>query len=180
VCRECENSLSFDRRPLRSTYRGLVPRAARAVLPDGYFHAVARGAGRRAIYRDDADRILFARLLAYTVGDHAWRVLATCLMGNHYHLVVETRREQLSDGMHRLNGRYAQAFNTRHARWGHVFGDRFGVRLLDEEERIVDVCRYVVDNPVRAGLCDRAEQWPWSRLTLEAGVGVSPFSLTRL
>jgi putative transposase len=157
-----------------------VPRSPRCVLPDGIFHVVARGVGRQPIYLDDADRLLFTRMLGYVVNDHGWRAFATCLMGNHYHLVVESLREPLSEGMRRLNGRYAQAFNARHERWGHLFGDRFGVRLLDEDERVVDVCRYVVENPVRAGLCRRAEDWRWSRLTLDAAVGVPPFSLRAL
>jgi len=154
-----------------------VPRPSRSTLPDGFFHVVARGVAKQAIYLDDADRYLFAGLLGYVVGDHAWRVVATCLMGNHYHLVLEARRQALSEGMRRLNGRYADAFNARRGRWGHVFGDRFGARSLEEESDIVRVCQYVVENPVRAGLCARADEWFWSRLTLDAAVGVPPFSL---
>jgi putative transposase len=159
-----------------AAYLRPMARTARSLLPDGVFHVTARGVARRPIYLDDEDRRLFAGLLGYIVEDHAWRVLATCLMGNHFHLVVDAEREQLSRGMHRLGGRYADAFNARYARAGHLFGDRFGARVVGDDEHLATVCGYVVDNPVRAGLCERAADWPWSRLTLDAGVGVSPFS----
>jgi putative transposase len=81
-------------------------------------------------------------------------------MTNHYHLVVEAFRQALSDGMQRLNGMYAQSFNTKHDRWGHLFGERFSCRPIDEDDLAV-VCSYVLDNPVRAGICDRLADWPW-------------------
>jgi REP element-mobilizing transposase RayT len=83
-------------------------------------------------------------------------------MGTHYHLVVETPVLRLSKGLQRLNGAYAQAFNRRHARTGHLFGDRFASWVVEDEEHLVAACRYVVENPVRAGLCAHAEEWRWS------------------
>ena len=87
---------------------------------------------------------------------------ALCLMTNHYHLVVETPRPQLSAGFHRLNGVYAQRFNNRHERRGHLFGDRFWSSVIDSEEYLAAVCRYVLGNPVRAGLCELSHDWPWT------------------
>ena len=83
-------------------------------------------------------------------------------MGTHYHLVVDTLRANLSRGMHRLNWLYALGFNERYELFGHVFADRFSVRAIESEEYLYDACAYVVLNPVRAGLCDRVEDWPWS------------------
>ncbi len=84
-------------------------------------------------------------------------------MGNHYHVVVETTRLRLSRGMQRLNGRYAEAFNKKYERTGHLFGGRFTVRLIEDERRLARVCGYVLANPVRAGLCESpADWWPWS------------------
>ena len=83
-------------------------------------------------------------------------------MGTHYHVVVETPHALLPLGAHFLNGRYAAAFNARHARQGHLFADRFGARLIEDEEYLAEVCLYVVNNPVRAGLCPTAIDWPWS------------------
>jgi REP element-mobilizing transposase RayT len=85
-----------------------------------------------------------------------------CLMANHYHLVVETEQWLLSLGMQRLNGRHAERFNARFKRSGHLWGDRFWVRLVQDEEHLVSVCEYVLNNPVRAGLVTNARDWPWS------------------
>jgi putative transposase len=83
-------------------------------------------------------------------------------MTNHYHLVVEATLIMLSGGFHRLNGIYAQTFNLRHGRHGHLFGDRFWSATIESEEHLQDACRYVVFNPVRAGLCEQPEEWRWS------------------
>jgi len=85
-----------------------------------------------------------------------------CLMTTHYHLVVHSTRLDLSLGVQRLNGRYAQLFNERHGRFGHLFADRFTSRVIETEDHMHEACRYVVENPVRARLCDAADEWPWS------------------
>jgi REP element-mobilizing transposase RayT len=121
-----------------------VARLQRADLPDGIYHVTARGVNRSPIFVDDDDRRLFLRLLADGAERFAWRCHAFCLMGTHYHLVVEALRELLSAGLHRLNGLYAQQFNKRHARTGHLFGDRFHAWLLDDEDHFRETCRYVL------------------------------------
>jgi putative transposase len=137
-------------------------RLPRYVFPDGIFHVGTRGVDGAAIYRSDDDRRFFLRLLADVVQRHDWAVHVFCLMTNHYHLVVEALRDDLSGGFHRLNGIYAQAFNRRYARRGHLFGDRFWSGLIESDERLDATCRYVLANPVRAGLCPLASDWPWS------------------
>ena len=82
-------------------------------------------------------------------------------MTTHYHLVVEATRSALA-GLKALNGEYARAFNRRHGRHGHVFSERFSARAIESEEYLFEACSYVVLNPVKAGLCDRSEEWPWS------------------
>ena len=144
------------------SYGGRMARLPRYVFSDGHFHVAARGAGRIAIYRDDDDCRVFLGLLATIARKHDWTVHAVCLMTNHYHLVLEATVAQLSAGFQRLNGRYAQGFNARHGRWGHLFGERFWSGAIEDEEELVAVCRYVIANPVRAGLVRRAADWPWS------------------
>ena len=121
-----------------------------------------------AIYQDSNDRRNFLSLLAFAVDQCEWTCHAFCLMTNHYHLVLDATRENLSDGMQILNGDYAQGFNGKYGRWGHVFGDRFWCRSLDEEE-LEQVCLYVMENPVRAGLCKGSAEWPWSACRFELG-----------
>jgi putative transposase len=141
-----------------------MPRPPRSDLPDGVFHVTARGVNRDAIFGDEQDRVLFLRLLAETSERFSWHCHAFCLMGTHYHLVIETIREKLSAGLHRLNGVYAQAFNHRHKRRGHVFGHRFHAWVIVSDDHLYATCRYVVLNPVRAGLCVAASDWPWSAM----------------
>ena len=139
-----------------------MPRILRTTLPDGYFHVTARGVEQRPIYLDSEDCRSFLGLFGSTARRHGWTLYAFCLMGNHYHLVLEATREALSDGAQWLNGVYAQDFNRRHGRWGHLFGARFASWVIETEEHLYAACRYVVENPVRAGLCASPEDWPWS------------------
>jgi putative transposase len=140
-----------------------MARVPRTSLPDGYFHVSARAvAAAGALFVDDDDRATFVRLLWRTVRRHGWRCHAFCLMGTHYHLVVETKVASLSAGLQGLNWLYAAGFNERHDRFGHVFADRFSARSIESEEYLFDACAYVLLNPVRAGVCRIAEEWPWS------------------
>ena len=143
-----------------------MARLPRYVFADGWFHVTARGAGRIGIYRDDDDCRAFLGLLGFVVRKHDWRLHAFCLMTNHYHLVVEATVAQLSAGFQNLNGRYAQGFNGRHGRWGHLFGERFWSGQVEDEDGLVAVCRYVVENPVRAGPCAHAGRLAVERLAL--------------
>jgi putative transposase len=140
-----------------------MSRVLRSSLPDGFFHVAARGvAARCPIYRDDDDRLRFLTLLRDAARKHDWTCHAYCLMGTHYHLVLDTLRVDLSRGLHRLNWLYALHFNDRHGLFGHLFADRFSARSIESEEYLYDACAYVLLNPVKAGLCDRAADWPWS------------------
>ena len=140
-----------------------MPRGPRSNLADyAFFHAYARGVDRMAISRDDADRVAWVALLERAVDRFELTIHTYCLMPNHFHLVVESELNDLSSGMHHLNGIYAQRFNRRHERSGHLFQERFGVRAIDDETYLYGACAYVLDNPVRAGLCESADDWPWS------------------
>jgi putative transposase len=83
-------------------------------------------------------------------------------MTTHYHLLLTAEQENLSKAMQRLNGKYARWFNGRHGRWGHLFGERFASWVVDDEDHFDNTVEYILQNPVRAGLCRRAEDWPWS------------------
>jgi len=152
-----------------------MARLPRCQLPErAIFHVTTRGVDRQAISRDDDDRRLFLALLARVTHRMDWNCHAFCLMPNHHHLILETYQDLLSVGLRYLNGRYAQAFNQRHGRTGHLFGDRFASFVIRDEEHLHAAIEYVLQNPVRAGLCRRAEDWPWSsarRLFSRRGAG---------
>ena len=153
--------------PVRST---AMPRQARCNLPSaGCYHVTNRGVARQEIYRDDDDHRLFAVLLGWSASRFRWRLLAFCHMPNHFHLVVMAERERLSRGMHLLGFRYAQAFNDRHARVGHLFQDRFHAAVVDSDEYLEAACAYVLDNPLRAQLCASRDEWPWLEASGGAG-----------
>jgi REP element-mobilizing transposase RayT len=139
-----------------------MPRIARRALPDGLFHVTARGVAREPIFRDGIDYAEFRRQLLAVRDLYEWTLHAWCLLPNHYHLVVETTQGELTDGMHKLNGRYAQRFNRRYDRVGHVFQNRFSSYVIESEEHLHRALAYVQANPVKAGLCANVDEWLWS------------------
>jgi len=146
-----------------------VARPLRICIPGAVYHVIARGNTRDFVFLDDADRIAFLDVLARVVERFGCVCHAYCLMGNHYHLVLETPLGNLSAGMRQLNGLYAQYFNRRHGRCGHLFQGRFRAILVEKETYLLAVARYVVRNPVRAGLCREAGEWQWSSYRATAG-----------
>ncbi len=139
-----------------------MARPLRIEFPGALYHITSRGDRRVAIYEDDEDREAFLSILAEVVERYNWICHAFCLMMNHYHLVIETVEGNLSQGMRHLNGVYTQASNRRHNRAGHLFQGRFKGILVDKDAYLLELSRYVVLNPVRAGMVDTPEQWPWS------------------
>ena len=149
-----------------------MARPPRLEFPDAVYHIMARGNERSSIYWDDGDRRHFLELLAEVGGGFRWRILAYCLMTNHYHLLVQTREPNLARGMRQLNGLYAQGFNRRHGRVGHLFQGRYSARLVQTDEYLRAAVRYIVRNPVRAGLCREPHGWRWSGH--RAALGLEP------
>jgi len=157
-----------------------MARPLRIEFPGAVYHVTARGDGRQVIFRDDADRERFLVILDHAVSLRKWVCHAYCLMGNHYHLVIETPEANLSRGMRSLNGEYTQAFNRRHRRPGHVFQGRYKAVVVEKESHLLEVCRYVVLNPVRArGMgAKRPEDWVWSSYRATAGMAGVPSLLS--
>jgi putative transposase len=155
-----------------------VARPLRIAIPGGVYHLIARGNARGRLFLDDDDRVRFLLTLSRVVDRFGWACHAYCLMDNHYHLVVETPRPDLSAGMRQLNGVYAQRFNERRDRCGHVFEGRFRSILVEKETHLLAVCRYVVLNPVRAGMCADAGSYRWSSYRATAGAACPPTFLT--
>ncbi len=149
-------------RPLRLEFEGAL------------YHVTSRGNERSSIFRDDSDRSKFLGYLGSVVERERWVLHAYCLMGNHYHLLVETPLGNLSRGMQRLNGRHTQAFNFRHRRSGHLLQGRFKAILVDREPYLLELTRYIVLNPVRAGLAESAGGWLWSNYRATSGRSSAP------
>jgi REP element-mobilizing transposase RayT len=151
-----------------------MPRLPRSFVSGAIYHLFSRGSNRQAIFAFDSDRVDFLDCVSRVVQRHELRCLAYCLMPNHYHLVVETPNEGLSVAMKALNGRYSLRFNQRHHRDAHLFRNRFGAVLQDDLDQLLWTLRYVVRNPVEAGLCAGPGEWPWSSYRSCAGLEPSP------
>jgi putative transposase len=115
-----------------------------------------------AHFRDNVDRVEFLRGLARVTARYEWRCMGFCLMRTHYHLVVEVTEGVLPTAMQSLNHGYSCHFNRRHGLRGHVQSRRYGSRRIDAKENLVTTYAYAMNNPVEAGLCERASAWPWS------------------
>ena len=153
-------------RPLRIEFAGAL------------YHLTSRGDRREDIYLDDADRVMFLEVLAEVCDRFRWVCHAYCLMSNHYHLLIETRDATLAKGMRQLNGVFTQRSNRRHHRVGHVFQGRYKAILVQKEAYLLELARYVVLNPVRAGMVRSARDWPWSSYRATAGWSEVPSWLT--
>ena len=149
-------------RPLRLEFKGAV------------YHLTSRGNARQKVYFSDTDRALFLETLAQVVSRYGWICHAYCLMANHYHLLVETPKANLSIGMRQLNGIYTQSFNRRHRRVGHLFQGRFKAILVEKEFYLLELCRYIVLNPVRVKGGSKMGAWKWSSYRATAGLASVP------
>jgi len=147
-----------------------MARPLRIEFSGGLYHVTSRGDGREAIYLDDDDRALFLELLREVRERFNWVIHAYCQMGNHYHLLIETPDGNLSKGMRQLNGVYTQRFNRSHGRVGHVFQGRYKALIVQKETYLQELARYIVLNPVRAGMVISPDEWRWSSYLATAGL----------
>jgi REP-associated tyrosine transposase len=139
-----------------------MSRPLRVEFPGAVYHVMARGNERRAVFRDRADRLDYlVRLGSYASG-LSFRVYAYCLMTNHVHLAIETGRVALSRIMLALHGSYTQSFNRRHRRVGHLFQGRYKALLVDRDEHLLTLVRYIHLNPVQAHIVPRPQDFEWS------------------
>ena len=136
-----------------------MPRPSRVERPGGFWHIAAQGVDKGFIFREAHDRTSFLAMLHRRLVTYEWRCHAYRLMGTHFHLIVQTIGPSLSRGMHALCGSYAQWFNKRHDRKGHLFGRRFLAVAIESDRHLRAAHRYVALNPERAGLCKRASTW---------------------
>jgi REP element-mobilizing transposase RayT len=151
-----------------------MARPLRIELSGGLYHVTSRGDRREDIYFSDADREAWLALFAQVCERFNWICHAYCLMTNHYHLVVETPEGNLAKGMRQLNGVYTQFVNRAHGRIGHVFQGRYKAILVEKDSYLLELSRYVVLNPVRAGMVSDVVDWPWSSFPAMIGQAPSP------
>lgn len=149
-----------------------MSRPLRIEFPGALYHVTARGDRRESIFADDQDRLALLGVVGQGLARFDGQMLAYCLMGNHYHFVLHTRAANLSLLMRHINGVYSQQFNRRHGLVGHLLQGRFKSVLVDLDAYLLEVCRYVELNPVRAGIARDPSDWRWS--SYRSHVGLAP------
>jgi REP-associated tyrosine transposase len=150
----------------------------RMQIAGGIYHITARGNAREEIYRDEVDYLAFLRIFATTVRRFRWLCHSFCLIPNHYHVLLETPEPNLANGMRMLNRWFAEHFNKRHDRVGHVFQGPYRDVLVETDAHLLEVFRYIALNPVRAGLAEEPGDWAWSSYAALAGRDEAPTFLT--
>jgi putative transposase len=151
-----------------------MPRGPREELEGAVWHVYARGNRQQETFLGDDDRRLYLKLLGRTVKWQRWLCLAYCLMDNHVHLLLETPETNLGAGIQRLHGTYAQAFNKRHGRSGHLFQGRYGAKRIETDEQLWVTARYIARNPVEAGLCAAPVGGAWTTHAATVGACAAP------
>src|ERR1700730_17063864 len=139
-----------------------MARPLRVEVAGGLYHVIVRGNERRAVFRDDVDRRRYLARLAHYREKFSFQLLAYCLLDNHVHLAIETGKWPLSGIMAGLQSSYTQYFNRRHERCGHLFQGRYKAFLVEEDPYALALLRYIHENPVKARIVERPEQYEWS------------------
>ena len=151
-----------------------MARPLRIEYPGALYQITSRGNAGQKIFRSDKDRSVFLQLLGTVIERFHWLCHAWCFMDNHYHLVIETPEGNLSRGMRQLNGIYTQKYNGKYHKTGHIFQGRFKAILVDKDSYLLELCRYVALNPVRAHMIEKPEDFRWSSYRSTAGFDKAP------
>ena len=137
-------------RPWREEYQG------------GIYHVIARGNNKEYIFKENIDKGYFIKQLKDTTKGMNYRIFGYVLMDNHYHLLVQTLDKKLQEIMHQINNKYSKYFNSKYERVGHVFQGRYKAIVVQDERYLVEVLRYIHQNPVNAGICKVVGGYKWS------------------
>ncbi len=155
-----------------------MSRPLRIEYPGAFYHVTSRGNERKTVFQSNRDREKYLSYLELTHERYGAVIHVYCLMGNHYHLLLETPRGNLSKILHYINGAYTTYFNIKRGRSGHLFQGRFKGILVDKDEYCKELSRYIHLNPVRAGMVKAPLEYPWSSYRYFVGRDKKPKWLT--
>jgi REP element-mobilizing transposase RayT len=140
----------------------MMPRAARMKSESGIYHVMLRGINRQTIFEDDEDCEKYLHCLRECKEVSGFVLFAYCLMGNHIHLLIKEAKEPLEQIFKRIGARYVFWYNWKYKRSGHLFQDRYKSEPIKDDKQFIAVLRYIYQNPVRANICTRPEDYRWS------------------
>lgn len=161
-----------------ANYYCRVGRPRRELEPGGVYHLGSRGSNRGPIFRFDGDRVAFLDRMAKVGVRYDLRWVAYCLMGNHYHAIVQTPDSRLSAALRDLHGGFSRLCRSVYGRDAHLFKNRFWCELIESRVQFLTAVRYVDLNPVRAGLCGHPSEWQWGSYRAMVGLERLPRFLT--
>lgn len=141
----------------------------------GYHHVYNRGVAKKRIFLKDKDREKFLEILEDVAKEFKFNIHSFCLMDNHYHLLIENRKENLSDGMRQIGSRYASYFNKTYKRVGHLWQDRFKSWYVMDENYLFTLFKYIESNPVKANMSRKIGEYKYSASYSILKDGVPPF-----
>ena len=140
----------------------MMARGAREKSESNIYHVMLRGIDRQGIFLDDEDALRFLTVISQCRELGGFRLFAYCLMGNHAHMLLQAEREPIDLVMKRIGTRYSVWFNSKYGRAGHLFQDRYKSEAIHDDSYYLTALRYILNNPVKAGICVRAEEYPYS------------------
>lgn len=139
-----------------------MPRARRMKSETGIYHVVLRGINKQTIFEDEEDNELFLQTLNQYKKKSGYKILAYCLMGNHVHVLMKTEDDPLGQCFRRIGASYVYWYNLKYYRVGHLFQDRFKSEVVETDDYLKAVIRYIHRNPIKAGIVNRLEDYTWS------------------
>lgn len=139
-----------------------MPRQARRKSESGIYHVMLRGINQQQIFEDAEDYEKFLKIIQENKAVSGYQIFAYCLMGNHIHLLIKPEDEALEQIFKRIAGRFVYWYNIKYQRIGHLFQDRFKSEPVETDEYFLTVLRYIHQNPIKAGLCKKAEDYRYS------------------
>lgn len=155
----------------------IMPRIARQKSESGIYHIILRGANRQDIFHNDDDCYRFLKILETYKTQSEISIFAWCLMGNHVHLLLKEGKEELAFTMKRIGVSYASYYNRKYKTVGHLFQDRFRSENIENDAYLLSVTRYIHQNPVKAGIVTKPDDWKWSSCKSYYTIVESPSSL---
>ena len=140
-----------------------MPRFPRSLIKTSYFHVIIQGINKSFIFNYPDDIKFYISTLYKLCTDYSINIIAYCIMNNHAHMLLNTENiKNLSDYMHKVNTRYALYYNKKYKRVGYVFRNRYKSEGIYSEEHLYNCIKYIYDNPVKAGICKKASEYPYS------------------
>lgn len=139
-----------------------MPRCARLKSKTGIYHIMLRGINQQQIFEDDEDNLKFISILKEYKENFAFKVIAYCLMGNHIHLLIDECDNDIGDIIKKIGTKFVYWYNTKYMRIGHLFQDRFKSEVVESDEYLLTVVRYIHQNPLKAGICDNLNNYKFS------------------